>query len=347
MKRKMMTALLMGTMVAAFCPGNVQAEIEDTEDYMGVWYANYVEYSDEDWERHNVGGYLNQYMEMRLVDDGSAYIEMSYDSQDPGEAELVKASWELVDGQMVVSLDEGSIYFDTVAGEFVGSIDEDTHVIFERELVQTGELANGDGSDNLDDLEDSEKVQIAKENPYIYHPETDNPGDIIAVYMGAVNMETGYEVTLNEENGTFTAWWPGDDYYDPRDYVGSYRITDDNYINIRWREVGSEYGDNCYGAVLVDRWNQFTVSEDLGNLAEVMAAMANDMNSGHVFTADMTEIMEGSENQGTVKFIDDEYEISYSYQILPGADPMVTFSRYDEEYDYEQEFTNYRLRGML
>ena len=53
--------------------------------------------------------------------------------------------------------------------------------------------------------------------------------------------------------------WAGDEYYDPRDYVGSYRITDDNYINICWREATSEYGDKCYGAVLVDRWNQFTI----------------------------------------------------------------------------------------
>ena len=58
-----------------------------------------------------------------------------------------------------------------------------------------------------------------------------------------------------------------------------------------------------------------TVKEDLGNLAEVMATMANDVNSGHVFTAHMTEITEGSENQGAVKFIDGDYEISYSYQI--------------------------------
>ena len=344
MKRKMITALFSGMMTAALCTSIVRAEIENPEDYMGIWYANYVIYSDESSERHNVAEYLNQYMEMRLMEDGNAYIEMSYDSQDPEAAEVLKASWEMSDGQILVSMEDGSIYFDTVDGEFVGSIDEDTHVIFERELVQAGNQQSGD---NLDDLEDTEKVQIAKDNPYVYNPETDYPEDIIARYLGAASMETGYEVSLNEENGTFTAWWPGDEYYDPRDYVGIYRITDDNYINIRWREVGTEYGDSCYGAVLIDRWNQFTVDEDLGNLAEVMAAMANDMNSGHVFTADLTEITEASENQGIVKFIDDEYEISYSYEILPGADPMITFSRYDEEYDYEQEFTNYRLREMM
>ena len=278
------------------------------------------------------------------MEDGSAYMEMSYNSEEPDSAEILKVSWKLEDGKILVSLEEGDIYLDTVDGEFVGSLDEDTQVIFGRELVQTGEAQS---LDNLDDLEDSEKAKIPKENPYIYHPETDNLEEIIARYLGAANLEKGYEVSLDEDNGTFTAHWAGDEYYDPRDYVGSYRITDDNYINICWREATSEYGDKCYGAVLVDRWNQFTINEDLGNLAEVMTAMANDINSGRVFTAYRTEITEGSENQGAVKFIDEDYEVSYSYQIIPGADPMVTLTRYDSEYDYEQVYTNYQLREML
>lgn len=68
----------------------------------------------------------------------------------------------------------------------MGSLDEDTQVIFGRELVQTGEAQS---LDNLDDLEDSEKAKIPKENPYIYHPETDNPEEIIARYLGAANLE--------------------------------------------------------------------------------------------------------------------------------------------------------------
>ena len=278
------------------------------------------------------------------MEDGSAYMEMSYNSEEPDSAEILKVSWKLEDGKILVSLEEGDIYLDTVDGEFVGSLDEDTQVIFGRELVQTGEAQS---LNNLDDLEDSEKAKIPKENPYIYHPETDNPEEIIARYLGAANLEKGYEVSLDEDNGTFTAHWAGDEYYDPRDYVGSYRITDDNYINICWREATSEYGDKCYGAVLVDRWNQFTINEDLGNLAEVMTAMANDINSGRVFTAYRTEITEGSENQGAVKFIDEDDEVSYSYQIIPGADPMVTLTRYDSEYDYEQVYTNYQLMEML
>ena len=321
MKRKIIAAIFTGMLTAALCPSMASAEIENPEDYMGVWYANYVIYSDESSERHNVAEYLNQYMELRLMEDGRAYVEMSYNSQDPDAAEVLKASWELTDGQILVSVEDGDIYFDTVDGEFIGSIDQDTHVIFEREFP--------------------------KENPYIYHPETDDPEEIIGCYLGTVNLEKGYEVSLDEETGTFTAHWAGDEYYDPKDYIGSYRITDDNYINIRWREAANEYGDDCYGAVLIDRWNQLTVKENLGNLAEVMATMANDINSGHVFTAHMTEITEGSENQGAVKFIDGDYEISYSYQVLPGADPMVTLTRYDEEYDYEQVCTNYQLREML
>lgn len=148
---------------------------------MGIWYANYVIYSDESSERHNVAEYLNQYLEMRLMEDGSAYMEMSYNSEEPDSAEILKVSWKLEDGKILVSLEEGDIYLDTVDGEFVGSLDEDTQVIFGRELVQTGEAQS---LDNLDDLEDSEKAKIPKENPYIYHPETDNPEEIIAAILG-------------------------------------------------------------------------------------------------------------------------------------------------------------------
>ena len=344
MKRRIIAAVFTGMLTVALFPAIAHAEIENPEDYMGIWYANYVIYSDESSERHNVAEYLNQYLEMRLMEDGSAYMEMSYNSEESDSAEILKVSWKLEGGKILVSLEEGDIYLDTVDGEFVGSLDEDTQVIFGRELVQTGEAQS---LDHLDNLEDSEKAKIPKENPYIYHPETDNPEEIIARYLGAANLEKGYEVSVDEDNGTFTAHWAGDEYYDPRDYVGSYRITDDNYINICWREATSEYGDKCYGAVLVDRWNQFTINEDLGNLAEVMTAMANDINSGRVFTAYRTEITEGSENQGAVKFIDEDYEVSYSYQIIPGADPMVTLTRYDSEYDYEQVYTNYQLREML
>ena len=270
MKRRIIAAVFTGMLTVALFPAIAHAEIENPEDYMGIWYANYVIYSDESSERHNVAEYLNQYLEMRLMEDGSAYMEMSYNNEEPDSAEILKVSWKLEDGKILVSLEEGDIYLDTVDGEFVGSLDEDTQVIFGRELVQTGEAQS---LDNLDDLEDSEKAKIPKENPYIYHPETDNPEEIIARYLGAANLEKGYEVSVDEDNGTFTAHWAGDEYYDPRDYVGSYRITDDNYINICWREATSEYGDKCYGAVLVDRWNQFTINEDLGNLSEVMTAM--------------------------------------------------------------------------
>ena len=213
MKRKIIAAVFTGMLTAALFPAIAHAEIENPEDYMGIWYANYVIYSDESSERHNVAEYLNQYLEMRLMEDGSAYMEMSYNSEESDSAEILKVSWKLEGGKM--------------------------------------------------------------------------------------------------------------------------------------REATSEYGDKCYGAVLVDRWNQFTINEDLGNLAEVMTAMANDINSGRVFTAYRTEITEGSENQGAVKFIDEDYEVSYSYQIILGADPMVTLTRYDSEYDYEQVYTNYQLREML
>ena len=170
MKRKIIAAIFTGMLTAALFPAIAHAEIENPEDYMGIWYANYVIYSDESSERHNVAEYLNQYLEMRLMEDGSAYMEMSYNSEESDSAEILKVSWKLEDGKILVSLEEGDIYLDTVDGEFVGSLDEDTQVIFGRELVQTGEAQS---LDHLDNLEDSEKAKIPKENPYIYHPETD------------------------------------------------------------------------------------------------------------------------------------------------------------------------------
>ena len=138
MKRKIIAAIFTGMLTAALFPAIAHAEIENPEDYMGIWYANYVIYSDESSERHNVAEYLNQYLEMRLMEDGSAYMEMSYNSEESDSAEILKVSWKLEGGKILVSLEEGDIYLDTVDGEFVGSLDEDTQVIFGRELVQTG-----------------------------------------------------------------------------------------------------------------------------------------------------------------------------------------------------------------
>ena len=73
MKRKIIAAIFTGMLTAALFPAIAHAEIENPEDYMGIWYANYVIYSDESSERHNVAEYLNQYLEMRLMEDGSAY----------------------------------------------------------------------------------------------------------------------------------------------------------------------------------------------------------------------------------------------------------------------------------
>jgi hypothetical protein len=83
MKRKIIAAVFTGMLTVALFPAIAHAEIENPEDYMGIWYANYVIYSDESSERHNVAEYLNQYLEMRLMEDGSAYMEMSYNSEEP------------------------------------------------------------------------------------------------------------------------------------------------------------------------------------------------------------------------------------------------------------------------
>lgn len=62
MKRKIIAAIFTGMLTAALFPAIAHAEIENPEDYMGIWYANYVIYSDESSERHNVAEYLNQYL---------------------------------------------------------------------------------------------------------------------------------------------------------------------------------------------------------------------------------------------------------------------------------------------
>ena len=121
MKRKIIAAIFTGILITASYPAIAYAEIENPEDYMGIWYANYVIYSDESSERHNVAEYLNQYLEMRLMEDGSAYMEMSYNSEESDSAEILKVSWKLEGGKILVSLEEGDIYLDTVDGEFVGS----------------------------------------------------------------------------------------------------------------------------------------------------------------------------------------------------------------------------------
>ena len=55
------------------------------------------------------------------MEDGSAYMEMSYNSEESDSAEILKVSWKLEAGKILVSLEEGGIYLDTVDGEFVGT----------------------------------------------------------------------------------------------------------------------------------------------------------------------------------------------------------------------------------
>mgnify|MGYP000267204879 CR=1 FL=1 len=99
MKRKNNCCSIYRMLTAALFPAIAHAENQNPEDYMGIWYANYVIYSDESSERHNVAEYLNQYLEMRLMEDGSAYMEMSYNSEESDSAEILKVSWKLEGGK--------------------------------------------------------------------------------------------------------------------------------------------------------------------------------------------------------------------------------------------------------
>ena len=47
MKRKIIAAIFTGMLTVALFPAIAHAEIENPEDYMGIWYANYVIYSNE------------------------------------------------------------------------------------------------------------------------------------------------------------------------------------------------------------------------------------------------------------------------------------------------------------
>lgn len=47
MKRKIIAAVFTGMLTVALFPAIAHAEIENPEDYMGIWYANYVIYSNE------------------------------------------------------------------------------------------------------------------------------------------------------------------------------------------------------------------------------------------------------------------------------------------------------------
>ena len=42
MKRKIIAAIFTGMLTAALFPAIAHAEIENPEDYMGIWYANYL-----------------------------------------------------------------------------------------------------------------------------------------------------------------------------------------------------------------------------------------------------------------------------------------------------------------
>ena len=42
MKRKIIAAIFTGMLITASFPAIAHAEIENPEDYMGIWYANYV-----------------------------------------------------------------------------------------------------------------------------------------------------------------------------------------------------------------------------------------------------------------------------------------------------------------
>ena len=185
MKRKIIAAIFTGMLTAALFPAIAHAEIENPEDYMGIWYANYVIYSDESSERHNVAEYLNQYLEMRLMEDGSAYMEMSYNSEESDSAEILKVSWKLEGGKILVSLEEGDIYLDTVDGEFAADSPKSIYRKGQTRYIAV-KADIKDGYVVSDVSREVEKIVNQTKKPAGYEMELDGENEATTEAMGQV-----------------------------------------------------------------------------------------------------------------------------------------------------------------
>ncbi len=334
----------MAIMTGVFCgAGSVQAEISDPAQYTGTWYMNYMMEGLEG-ERINVPGMLSSSYTVTLEEDGTGSSSIASLGEDGGEAESMTLTWEYADGKIVVTMeDESSMVIDEIDGEVLGDIGDDTWFVLDRELIE--EEVDWDALLAEEEAKESaEQVKTAKENPYVYYPDAPNTEAVIAAYMRKYSFGTEYDVTIDEKNGTFAADWPGDEYLEAEHIEGTYEVTEDGFVNIAWTDEA--YGlDNAYnGAEYVARWDALTMQEDLSDLTETIVAMANEGNYGRTFTEEAVAMTESSDTEGTVTLTDGDYEITYDYVLVPGADPMLTMSYYDEELEYTPEWNNHNMR---
>lgn len=345
MKKRIIASTAVLAASVMLCAVNVDAEITDPGDYMGEWYANYM-MDGQDGMRMNVAGIMGGSYLFTLNEDGTGSVAY-FGLEDVGEeeAEHIAFTWELTDEKIVLKAEDGSeTTLDDVDGEVLVDMGDDTWFALGRELIQ--EDLDWDAlMEAMDDEENEEKANTPKENPYVYHPEVPNTEAVIAAYMKSYSFGSEYEIAVDEGNGTFTADRPGDEYSEAEHIEGTYEVTADNFVNIKW-VYDEEYGfEQVYeGAEYVERWNTYTVKEDLSNVPDVIAAMADFMDYEHQYTADSVILTETSDTEGTAVLKDGDYEFTYDYSIVPGVDPILTISYYDEEQEYTPKWDNYNMR---
>lgn len=346
MKKRSITATAAFAAAVLLCAGNAKAEIADPGDYMGEWYANYM-MDGQDGMRMNVAGLTSTSFVFTLKEDGTGTaVYSSLDEDAAEESEHTDFHWTLTDGKIVLQMedDAGSeVSMDDVDGELLMDMGDDTWFVLGRELIQ--EDTDWDALlGAMTDEENKEKANTPKENPYIYHPEAPNTKDILSAYMENYSYRD-FELSMDEENNTFTVDFEGDEYSDPEHIEGTYEITADNFVNAKWL-YDEEYDlERTYeGAEYAKQWDACTVKEDLGNVPDVLAAMANFIDYGHNYTADSVTLTETSDTEGTALLTDGDASFTCDYTIIPGVDPVLTIRHYDEDTGDTQEWTNYNMR---
>lgn len=344
-KRNIIAAVVLASSLIV-CAENGKAEITDAGDYMGEWYANYM-MDGADGVRMNVAGLTNTAYVFTFKEDGTGMaVYKGLDEETDGESESTVFRWTLEDGKIVLKMEDDSdteVTIDDVDGELLVDAGDDTWFVLGRELIR--EETDWDALIGaMTDEEDKEKANTPKENPYVYHPEAPNTEEIIGAYLKNYSYRE-FELAVDEANGTFTADFKGDDYSDPEHVEGTYEITADNLVNVRW-VYDEEYDlERVYeGAEYVKQWDTYTVKEDLSNVLDVIAAMAAFIDYEHSYTADSVTLTETSDTEGTALLKDGDHEFTCDYSIVPGVDPVLTISYYDAEQDNTLKWDNYNMR---
>ena len=345
MKRRNQTAAVTLLILALFAGSAANAQIakEQLPEYMGEWYANYMMGAIDDETRINVAG-MGMTMTLNLQEDGAGSVVTTYLSEEESEApEQTGLTWSYQDGKILAELDDAStMELDAVEGELVGTAGENMYFVFGRERIRE----DIDWNALLTDAVDEENTQIAqttKENPYVYHPEEKNEADVIQAYVESVNFCRGYVVNVNEAAGTFTADREADDYMEADHIEGTYEITDDAFVNADWKEEAYNLDYHCAGNEYVKRWDTYTLKEDLSNLDDVLYAMISSLSYEKEYPRESLVRTERSETEGSVLLTDGADELTCTYTLIPGADPMLDLTCVLD--GYESSYTNYNFRA--